>query len=304
MSPAKIEGVLNLDKPIGLTSFDVVARVRRAFGEKRVGHAGTLDPMATGVLPVCIGEATKLVPYLQDGEKGYLADALLGVTTDSEDATGRVLHERDASHLTLDQVSATLATLVGTIQQIPPMHSAIRVDGKRLYELAHQGKTIERAARTVHIAELRVESFAVEGNRARVRFFVRCGKGTYVRTIGADLGAKLGVGAHLTQLRRTQVGPFAIATALPMDFLAAPEAERLLQLQAPARALAHLPTLSLDADETVAVRAGKSRRVAALGVRLPAGAGPFIAVDPKGALVAVLHRSGPQADLALLRVFG
>ncbi len=295
-----MNGVLNLDKPAGITSFDVVARVRRAVGEKRVGHAGTLDPMATGVLPVCVGEATKLVPYLQDGEKGYLADALLGVTTDSEDATGTILVERDASHLLPSEVAAALATMVGTIPQIPPMHSAIRVDGKRLYELAHQGKTVERQPRTVHIAELRLESFAIVGHRAHVRFFVRCGKGTYVRTIGADLGAKLGVGAHLTALQRTKVGPFELTTAQPLTALDTPSQ---LVVVSPSQALAQLPTLQLDATEVVDVRAGKTRRVASLGNRLPAGIGPFIAVDGQGQLVAVLGRAEDGADLTLHRVF-
>src|SRR2546423_1355692 len=144
---AGMNGVVVVDKPGGLTSFDVVARVRRALGERRVGHTGTLDPMATGVLPICVGEATKLVPFLVGGDKEYEAEALLGVTTDSLDATGRVTSETNAAHVSRADVEQALQGFVGTIQQRPPMHSAVRVDGRRLYELAHRGLEVERAAR-------------------------------------------------------------------------------------------------------------------------------------------------------------
>ncbi len=246
------DGVLVVDKPRGPTSFDVVAEVRRVFAERRVGHAGTLDPMATGVLPVCLGEATKLVPFLQDGEKVYEAEARLGVATDTLDAEGRVTEERDASHVTRADVETALAAFVGRIRQVPPMHSALRVGGKRLYELARAGVEVEREPREVVVSEARLEAFSAA--ESRVRFVVRCGKGTYIRSLAGDLGARLGVGAHLTALRRLRVGPFTVECALSFAALAEPGAP--LPLSPPAEALGHLPSLARDAEQARDVRDG------------------------------------------------
>jgi tRNA pseudouridine55 synthase len=286
-----MNGVLVIDKPGGLTSFDVVARVRRALGERRVGHTGTLDPMATGVLPICIGEATKLVPFLMGGDKEYEAEALLGVTTDSLDATGRVTAETNASHVSRDDVEHAIQGFVGTIQQRPPMHSAVRVDGQRLYKLAHRGLEVEREPRPVVVHTMRVLSYEAP----RLRFHVRCGKGTYVRSLAADLGAALGVGAHLTALRRTRVGAFTLDHAVALDTLgpASP-------LTAPAEALADHATVPLDVEQTRDVRAGKLRTVATL--RAPEGAGSHVRLlGPDGALVAVAETHDGQLTLA--RVF-
>jgi tRNA pseudouridine55 synthase len=285
-----VNGVVVVDKPRGLTSFDVVARVRRALGERRVGHTGTLDPMATGVLPVCVGEATKLVPFLMDRDKEYQAEARLGVATDTLDADGRVVAERDASHVTREGLAAALAGFVGRQLQVPPMHSALRVGGRRLYELARAGETVERAPRAIDILALTLDDFA----DGRVRFTVRCGKGTYVRSLAADLGERLGVGAHLTALRRTRVGRFTVAEATPLEALAA------TPLLAPAAALDDLPTLRVDAQQATQVRDGKSRVVAAL----PAPPGPWVRLlGPDGSLLAVAQRAGEGGDLRLARVF-
>lgn len=285
-------GVVVVDKPRGPTSFDVVAEVRRVFGEKRVGHAGTLDPMATGVLPVCVGEATKLVQFLTGGEKEYEAEALLGVATDTLDATGAIVREADASAIGEAAVQELLASFRGVVKQKPPMHSAIRVGGKRLYELARQGVEVERDEREVQIHEARLSAFAREGARVRIRFTVRCGKGTYIRSIAGDLGDRLGVGAHLTALRRTRVGAFRLDHAVALGALA-PETP-LLGL---AEALADLPSIPLDAQQAKDVRDGKLATVGALPIL-----GDFVRLlRPDGSLLAVAAPSGGRLKLA--RVF-
>jgi tRNA pseudouridine55 synthase len=286
-----MNGVVVVDKPGGITSFDVVARVRRALGQRRVGHTGTLDPMATGVLPVCVGEATKLVPFLMGGDKEYEAEALLGVTTDTLDATGAVVAEADAGGVTRAAVEAALPRFVGTILQRPPMHSALRVDGRRLYELAREGVEIERAPRPVRVDEIALLDCALP----RLVLRVRCGKGTNIRSLVADLGAALGPGAHLTALRRTRVGPFTVAGALPLDAIG-PDT----RLLSPAEALADHATVPLDALQVRDVRDGKLRAIAEL--HAPAGAGSHVRLlGPDGTLVAVAEAHAGK--LTLTRVF-
>jgi tRNA pseudouridine55 synthase len=286
-----VNGVLVVDKPGGITSFDVVARVRRALGERRVGHTGTLDPMATGVLPICVGEATKLVPFLMGGDKEYEAEARLGVTTDTLDATGVVTSETNASQVSRTDVDRALQGFVGTIQQVPPMHSALRVDGQRLYDLARRGVEVEREARPVVVHAIDVLRFEAP----TLVFRVRCGKGTYIRSLAADLGAALGVGAHLTALRRTRVGPFALGHAVAIDTLG-PET-RLLGL---AEALSDHATVPLDDAQMRDVRAGKLRTIATL--RAPDGAGSHVRLlGPDGTLVAVAEQDAGR--LTLSRVF-
>jgi tRNA pseudouridine55 synthase len=290
-------GVVVIDKPRGPSSFDVVAAVRRTLREKRVGHTGTLDPMATGVLPICLGEATKLVQFLMDGNKGYDAEAILGVATDTADATGTVVARADAAHVTRADVEAGLARLVGTITQTPPRHSAIRVGGRRAYEFARAGEEVELTPREVRVDAITLTSFVSDGATARIAFSVACGKGTYIRSLAADLGTALGVGAHLTALRRTRVGPFTLADAVPLDALRPETPLRTL-----ADAVAHLPSLTLDDEEARAVRDGKTRRVAALPV--PPDTTRVRLLGPTGALVAVAARVTPGAPLTLERVFG
>ena len=286
-----MNGVVVIDKPGGLTSFDVVARVRRALGERRVGHTGTLDPMATGVLPICVGEATKLVPFLMSGDKEYEAELRLGVTTDSLDATGTVTSETNAANVSRSDVERALQGFVGTIQQRPPMHSALRVGGQRLYKLAHQGLEVEREPRAVVVHA--IELVAYEAPVARLR--VRCGKGTYIRSLAADLGAALGVGAHLTALRRTRVGPFGLSQAVTLEALSAGT-----PLTSPAEALADHATVPLDEAQVRDVRAGKLRTIAEL--RAPEGAGSHVRLlDAHGTLVAVAEAHAGRLTLA--RVF-
>lgn len=240
----RVDGVLLLDKPSGMTSNDALQKARRLFSAAKAGHTGTLDPLATGLLPVCFGEATKFSSDLLDADKTYEADVLFGVTTDTGDAQGAVL-ERRAVAFDRAALDAVLERFRGPISQIPPMYSALKRDGKPLYELARQGIEVERAARAVTIHELALLSF--EGERCRLR--VCCSKGTYIRTLAEDIGAALGCGAHLTALRRTVVGPLTLIGAATLDELAAlDESARLLRLQAPDALLQTLPAVRLDAD--------------------------------------------------------
>nr|MBA2530286.1 tRNA pseudouridine(55) synthase TruB [Euzebyales bacterium] len=219
-----LEGVLVVDKPAGMTSHDVVAAVRRLAGARRrggpkVGHAGTLDPGATGVLVVCVGRSTRLVPYLQASVKTYDARLRLGVTTTTLDAAGEVLAERDASSIDEAALCETLKGFVGTVAQTPPMVSAVKVAGERLYAKARRGEDVERRARTVTIHDIVLADF-VPGPRAEAAFLVTCSAGTYVRTLAADVGERLGVGAHLVALRRLGSGRFSLEDATDLDKLA------------------------------------------------------------------------------------
>lgn len=201
-------GIIVVDKEAGYTSHDVVAKMRGIFGQKKIGHTGTLDPMATGVLPVCLGNATKLCDMLADRDKEYVAELLLGVATDTQDVTGQVL-EKCAVDLSEEEVRRAIASFAGEYPQVPPMYSALKVGGKKLYELARAGKEVERKARTVTIHELEILECALPA----VRFRVVCSKGTYIRTLCADIGEKLGCGGVMQSLRRTRVGGFALKGA-------------------------------------------------------------------------------------------
>lgn len=240
-----MHGILIVDKPAGMTSNDVVRRVRRLLGTRRVGHCGTLDPMATGILPVAVGEGTRLVQFLMDGDKSYRATLRLGETTDTQDAEGTVLECRDWHAVDEPAVRLAAAAFVGPLQQIPPMYSALKRDGVPLYRLARQGVEVERAPRSVSIN--RLEVLGVE--LPLVTIEVDCSKGTYIRTLAHDLGSALGVGAHLVALRRTRHGRFDEMSAVTLEqleqLLAAGERPPLL---GPRTVLASLPQLELSAE--------------------------------------------------------
>ena len=205
-----LHGYLVIDKPGGWTSFDVVARARRILGEKRIGHAGTLDPAATGVLPLAVGAATKTLEFLTDASKTYLAEITFGIETDSQDIEGRVTRISDASTLTADRVTAALHQMLGPQEQIPPMHSAIKIGGQKLYELARRGEEIARPPRPVTFYTL--ELCAWHPPVATV--LIDCSKGTYIRSLARDLGESLGTGAYLSNLVRTRSGPFTLDDAI------------------------------------------------------------------------------------------
>lgn len=266
-----------VDKPAGMTSHDVVAVVRRSLGERRVGHAGTLDPDATGVLVLGVGRATRLLRFIESAEKEYEAEVVLGVETSSQDASGDVLSESDASAVTRDDVERAAAALTGEIEQIPPMVSAVKVGGERLYRKARRGEEVDRPARRITVHELRLQSFE-PGPRGIARFLVRCSPGTYVRTLAHDLGRALGVGAHVAMLRRTRVGPFDDGGALPLDSVAPGVLRPMID------AVAGHPRREVDAEDARSFAQGKS--LPAFGT-----AGEYAVVGPAG-LVAVAEDRG------------
>ena len=210
-----LHGILNVYKEKGYTSHDVVAKLRGIVGQKKIGHTGTLDPDAEGVLPVCLGKATKVCDLLTDKDKTYRAVLLLGKTTDTQDLTGEVLNESDTSFLNEKEVETAIQGFVGEYRQIPPMYSALKVNGKKLYELAREGKVIERKARTVYIREIRILSIELP----RVTMEVTCSKGTYIRTLCQDIGEKLGVGGCMKSLLRTQVGRFSLEDSKTLQII-------------------------------------------------------------------------------------
>jgi tRNA pseudouridine55 synthase len=249
-------GILPVEKGPGVTSFQVVAHLRRVLRAPRIGHGGTLDPAATGLLPILIGEATKLTPYLVDLDKEYVATVRLGVTTESQDLSGAVLEIRPVPPLDAAAIEAALAPLVGVIQQVPPMFSALRRGGKRLYELARQGVLVDREPREVTVHSIRLVSVSLPD----FVIHVRCGKGTYVRTLAADVGAALGCGAALAGLVRTRVGPYALPSAVTWDEVRQARTGETLwpRLLPPDSALAGLPPVRLDSDGARAFAHGQA----------------------------------------------
>ncbi len=207
-----MDGILNVLKPPGMTSFDIVAYLRSVLKEKKIGHTGTLDPSAVGVLPVCIGKATKTIDYLTDKDKVYRAELTLGVSTDTQDNYGKVLKVCEANY-SEEQIFSAIKSFVGRYEQIPPMYSAIKVEGKKLYELAREGITIERKPRNVTIHS--IDILDIRDNKAV--FDVECSKGTYIRTLCSDIGDKLGCGGHMSFLVRTRAGNFELADSLTLE---------------------------------------------------------------------------------------
>ena len=224
-----LDGIILVDKPSGPTSHDVVDAIRRHFRLGKVGHAGTLDPQATGLLVIMIGRATKLANSLMAGDKAYEGTIRLGITTDTQDAKGKVLSEADPGHVTEEILAAEMKKLTGDIMQIPPMVSAVKKDGVPLYKLARQGKTIERRPKLVRIHEFRLRSFKLP----RADFFLRCSKGVYARTLCADIGEALGCGAHLESLNRLNSGEFSVSNAYSLEKLMAMERSQLAQIMVP-----------------------------------------------------------------------
>ncbi len=254
-----LHGVLLLDKPLGLSSNDALQKVRRLLRAEKAGHTGTLDPLATGLLPLCFGAATKFSQLNLEADKCYAASLKLGVRTTTGDREGEVLETRAVAFDSV-RLQEALATLRGAIDQVPPMHSALKVDGKALYQLARAGLEVERAPRRVTIHALELLSHEAD----TMQLFVRCSKGTYIRTLAEDLGERLGCGAHLSALRRTQSGPLCLDAAVTLEQLEGmTDAERLMQLHAPDLLLADCPLIRLDGDEAGKLLAGMRRRTVA-----------------------------------------
>jgi tRNA pseudouridine55 synthase len=294
-----VHGVLLVDKPRGPSSAGLSRALGRKLGADRVGHGGTLDPMASGLLVVCLGEATKIAGYLLDADKEYEAELTFGVETDTLDAEGRETARHDASELDEARVRAALEGVEGPQRQVPPMYAAIKQDGKKLYELARQGVEVERAPRDVVFHSIRLDSFARADGSVRARVTVACSKGTYIRALARDVGDVLGCGAHLSALRRTRTAGLSVADAMSPDAIeSAFRAGQPLPLRSPAVAVGHLPRVEIPAGLLVRVRQGQQSALAGL---VPGEPGPIALVDPDGALVAVGEATA-GGGIKLLRV--
>jgi tRNA pseudouridine55 synthase len=275
-----VNGVLVVDKPAGITSHDAVAAVRKRLGERRAGHAGTLDPAATGVLVIGLGRATRLLRFIEVHDKTYRADVVLGEETTTDDADGDVVAKTDASHIGVEDVEDALRRFVGSQEQIPPSVSAVKVGGERLYRKARRGEVASAPARDVVIHEIAMKGFT-EGKRAGLTIVLRVSKGTYVRSIARDLGRALGVGGHVGALRRLSVGQFDEAAAVPLDRVGP---DLVLPME---EAVRTYPSRVVDADGARALVHG--RTLPASGI-----AGPYSVIGPEG-LVAMAQDGDGEA---------
>ncbi len=272
-----MNGIVIIDKPAGWTSQDVTARLRRVYNTRRIGHGGTLDPMATGVLPVFVGRATRGVEFFEHAEKTYETVLRLGITTDTEDITGTVLTQQDAS-VTGEMLEQVLQRFRGDILQIPPMYSALKINGQKLYDLARKGKEVERQPRPVTIHELILLSMEADGIRLRVR----CSKGTYIRTLCKDIGEALGCGGCMAQLRRGQAGEYTVTEAVPL--------ETLLECETPEQYLRsvdsmfrNVPAVTLTANQEKRCRCGNA-------FTLPGPDGTYRAYSQSGEFLMLAKR--------------
>ncbi|WP_277057089.1 tRNA pseudouridine(55) synthase TruB [Trichlorobacter lovleyi] len=290
-----VDGFLVIDKPAGISSHDVVNRVRRILGTRKVGHTGTLDPFATGVLPIAVGEGTKAIQFLDEGEKAYEAVIRLGLVTDTLDITGTVLQEHDSGGLGQEQLLSAMAALTGEISQVPPMYSAIKQGGQPLYKLARKGIEVERQSRQVIIHSFELLEFS--SPLATVR--AHCSRGTYVRTLADDLGKLLGCGACLTALRRTLSGPFRLADAMTLEQLASYAEEGVAQhhvVHVPT-ALSHLAQIQLTESELQKLKNGIPPRDRLL--EMPPGMFSLM----YGQQVIAVAEQTPEKAISLKRVF-
>lgn len=275
-----MDGILNINKPSGMTSFGVVHRLRGILKMKKIGHAGTLDPDATGVLPVCAGKATKIIEFLMEKDKSYHVVMRLGIETDTQDASGEVLARRSVASSD-EEISEAICSFVGDIMQVPPMYSAVRVDGKRLYELARRGVEIERKPRPVTISAIENLTITREGEDVRASFDVTCSRGTYIRTLCADIGSRLGCGAHMERLVRTRSGPFSLKDAITLEEVEERAGNGTLQDVVIGMDMALTEFPGLTVDENQAARLGN-------GVAVPCPA----SLGRSGELVRIYNEEG------------
>lgn len=290
------DGLVVVDKPAGFTSHDVVAKLRKAYGQRRVGHAGTLDPDATGVLLVGLGRATRLLRYLSEAGKAYRGRVVFGIATSTLDAAGEILDQRPMP-LTRDEVERALPPFIGDIEQLPPMVSAVKIGGRRLHELARAGQEVERAPRPARVDRFEIEAFE-PGPYPEATVVVECGSGTYIRTLAADLGTALGGCAHLGELRRLRVGSFTLDESRPLvDIEAAPD-DAVLPLTT---AMRDLERVDVDAEQERAVTHGVAFACGALAVQ---GPGPYAVVGPEGGLLAVYEARGAALKAAVVVAAG
>jgi len=297
-----IDGLAVVDKPPGMTSHDVVARCRRLYGQRRVGHAGTLDPDATGILLVGLGRVTRLLQWVSGMDKRYQAEIVCGVATSTLDEAGEVTGRWDMADVDLEAARRAAATLTGAIDQVPPMVSAVKVGGRRLHELAREGAEVPRAARPVTVWEFGLDDLpepspGPHGGGPVFAATVHCSSGTYVRVLADDLGRRLGGGAYLRRLRRTAVGSWTERDAVPLDRLG------VADVLPPARAVSHLDQVTVDGSLLPKVGHGRVLDREVLGA---AGDGPWAVLDPSGELLAVYegHGAGRAKPAVVLAVAG
>jgi tRNA pseudouridine55 synthase len=300
-----MNGILIIDKPQGMTSHAVVSRVRRLFNMRKVGHAGTLDPLATGLLIVALGQGTRILQFLMEETKAYRATLKLGEATDTQDAEGTVVTRESYGHLSLEAIAGACRAMQGAIEQIPPMYSALKKDGVPLYRLARKGMDIERAPRQVHIETLELLDIAPP----RVTFDVQCSKGTYVRTLCHDIGLRLGCGAHLTALRRIRSGPFLERDAVSLADLEEASSERrtghVLTLR---EALHNFPALTVEEEQCKRLIHGIPPELSAIKGPLSVPAGELVLLTNAEQLLAIarfapLREREQRGDFELLKVF-
>ena len=296
-----VNGLLILDKPAGMTSNGALQRVKRLFTAAKAGHTGSLDPLATGVLPLCFGEATKFSQFLLDADKGYLSTIVLGIATDTADADGQVIARKKATAVDADAVRHAMTSLTGAIEQVPPMYSALKVAGQPLYKRARAGEEVERSARPVHIHHFDLLDYT-PGEAAEISTAVLCSKGTYIRALAEDLGTALSLPAHVKTLRRTQAGPFGLANAVTLEQLTAVmesgSEDSLDALLLPMDAsLDHLPNVVLSEAATFYMRKGQT-------VVVPNGprSGMVRIIDVEGVFLGVgkVQEEGTIAPVRLL----
>ncbi|MNB64126.1 tRNA pseudouridine synthase B [compost metagenome] len=297
------EGVLAVYKPAGFTSHDVVAKARRLLGMKRIGHTGTLDPQVTGVLPLCLGRATRVVEYIQELPKEYVATLRLGVSSDTEDLTGTITEAADEVHITEEEVRKTLNSFKGVISQTPPMYSAVKVGGKRLYELAREGKTVERKSREVEIYEIEMLNMVWDGKYPDITFRVLCSKGTYIRTLCVDIGRALSLPGVMVRLERTMSAGIREDRCLTLDQIAEHcQNGTLQQFLIPAdEAISHMPAFTVSDEKRAAALQGQRLSAKVVNPEVQEK-GPIRLYDQTGVFLGIYERE-ETGSIAPVKVF-
>jgi len=299
-----LEGILAVYKPAGFTSHDVVAKVRRILKMKRIGHTGTLDPEVTGVLPLCLGRATRVVEYMQELPKEYYATLRLGIATDTEDLTGQVIEQVDSVSVTKEDVMQVLNSFQGVISQVPPMFSAVKVDGKRLYELAREGKTVERKSREVTIYEIEMTDTSWDGPYPELSFRVLCSKGTYIRTLCVDIGRALGLPSVMVKLTRSKSAGIDAEHCLTFDDIQRYMDEGTLgsHLIPVDQAIPQLPVHTVSEEKTSAAIQGQRLSYKSVIPEVN-GDGPIRLYDVKGRFLGIFQRQEDTGAIAPVKVF-
>lgn len=300
----QLEGILAVHKPAGWTSHDVVAKVRGILRMKRIGHTGTLDPEVTGVLPLCLGRATRVVEYLQELPKEYHAVLRLGYSTDTEDITGSVTETADEVHVTKNEAIEALQSFMGPISQVPPMYSAVKINGKRLYELAREGKTVERKSRTVTIDEIEMTDFDAEGEYTDISFRVLCSKGTYIRTLCVDIGRKLGLPSVMVKLERTVSAGITEQQCLTLEQIEQFMKEGTLhtRLIPVDQAIHNLPEHTVSEEKTEAALQGQRLSSRAVEPAVDSSE-PIRLYDIKGNFLGIYKRQEETGAIVPVKVF-